>query len=113
MAVQRRTRVLYLCRSLLQVEDFLLYLWIVKTFMSLLVLLFEPSDLKKKSLSLQTSGHGCVHLKLFLNACESGPLTGDAEAKDVVVFFHELLEQSALSCPGGAAQHHRPGSSHS
>lgn len=58
-------------------------------------------------------GHGCVHLKFILKECVSGPLTRDTKAKDVVVFFHELLEQSALPCPGGAAQHHRPGSSHS
>lgn len=59
------------------------------------------------------SDYGCVRLKLILNECTSGPLTGDTEAKDVVVFFHELLEQSAFPCTGGAAQHHRPGSSHS
>lgn len=40
-------------------------------------------------------------------------LTGDAEAKHIVIFFHELLQQSALPCPGRAAEHHRPGSSHS
>lgn len=38
------------------------------------------------------SVHGGFHLKLILNECASGPLTGDTEAKDVVVFFHELLE---------------------
>lgn len=40
-------------------------------------------------------------------------LTGNAEAKDTVIFLHELLQQSALPCPGRAANHHRPGSSHS
>lgn len=40
-------------------------------------------------------------------------LTGDAEAEDIVILLHELLQQGALPCPGRAAEHHRPGSSHS
>lgn len=53
-----------------------------------------------------------LHRKIHLKRC-SGGLTGDAEAKNAVVLLHELLQQRALPCPGWAAQHHRPWSSHS
>lgn len=44
---------------------------------------------------------------------QGGTLTGDAEAKHIVIFLQELLQQSALPCTRRAAEHYGPGSSHS